>query len=310
MPYRRNSIVGALILIVIGGLFLYSNMHPSFDPWGIVARYWPLLLIFIGIDKLWDYQRYRKNPEAAGGRWFTGGEIAFIILLLIFFGGLSIGGIGHNRRQQHQWAQTVDLQGAKLVHVSLDMPAGNLQLDSNGSKLLEADFNYQSPMPRPDITYNVTGTDGELRVSQQEHQPHIQIGPTRNTWDLHFAHDVPMEMRVNMGAGRNDLKLGGLDLTRLDVNMGAGLLIADFSGGTWKQDLEANIHGGAGNATVRLPANVGVEVRAKGGLGSVQAFGLTKEGDEYVNTQFGKSPVTLHINVEGGVGLIRLEQVS
>lgn len=308
MPYRRNSIIGALILIAIGGLFLYSNMRPSFDPWGTVARYWPLLLIFIGIGKLWDYYRYRKNPEAAGGRWFSGVEIAFIILLIIFFGGLSIGGVSHRKHQE--WAESVDLQEAKFVRVSLNMPAGDLRLDSNGSKLLEADFDYQSPMPRPDVTYNVNGNDGELRVSQQEHQPHIQIGPTRNTWELHFARDIPMEMRVDMGAGRNDLKLGGLALTRLDVNMGAGLLIADFSGGDWKQDVEANIHGGAGNATVRLPANVGVEIRAKGGLGSVQASGLIKEGDEYVNTQFGKSPVTLHINVEGGVGLIRLEQVS
>ncbi len=73
MPtYRRHSIVGALILIVIGALFLYSNLHPGFDPWPLVSQYWPLLLVFIGVGKLWDYYRFRQDPAARGGRWFTG----------------------------------------------------------------------------------------------------------------------------------------------------------------------------------------------------------------------------------------------
>jgi N-terminal domain of toast_rack, DUF2154/Domain of unknown function (DUF5668) len=308
MPtYRRHSIVGALILIVIGALFLYSNLHPGFDPWPLVSQYWPLLLVFIGVGKLWDYYRFRQDPGTSGGRWFTGGEIAFLLLLVLFFATLSLGGLG--RRKHADWAQSVDRGAAESVRVNVEMPAGNLNIDSNGNKLLEADFEYQSPMPRPEVAYNVDGTEGELRLSQQEHRPHIQFGPTHNTWNLHLAHDIPMEMRVNMGAGRNNLQLGGLDLTRIDVNMGAGLLIADFSG-DWKQDVEATFHGGAGNATIRLPSNVGVVVRAKGGLGSVQADGLTKDGDNYVNSEYGKSPVTLHVNVEGGVGLIRLETIS
>jgi hypothetical protein len=292
---------------VIGALFLYSNLHPGYDPWPLVSQYWPLLLVFIGLGKLWDYYRYRRDPGASGGRWFTGGEIAFLLLLVLFFVTLSLGGLGHRKRTD--WAQSVDRGAAESVRVNVEMPAGDLNIDSNGTKLLEADFEYQSPMPRPDVTYTVNGNEGELRLSQQEHQPHIQFGPTRNTWNLHLAHNVPIQMRVNMGAGRNNLQLGGLDLRRIDVNMGAGLLIADFTG-DWKQDVEASFHGGAGNATIRLPSNVGVAVRAKGGLGSVQANGLIKEGDQYVNSEYGKSPVTLHVSVEGGVGLIRLETVS
>jgi len=307
MAYRRRSIVGALILIVIGALFLYSNLNPAFDPWPLVSQYWPLLLVFIGLGKLWDYYRFRQNPEATGGRWFSGGEIAFIVLLILFFGSVSLGGLG--RRKHIDWAQTVDRGSAQSVRVSVEMPAGDLRIDGNANKLLEADFEYQSSLPRPEVGYAVNGTEGELRVSQEGDRPHVHFGPTHNTWNLHLAHDVPMEMRVNVGAGRSQMQLGGLDLSHIDVNMGAGMLIADLSG-NWKQDLDASFHGGAGNATIRLPSNVGVVVRARGGLGSIQADGLTKDGDEYVNSQYGKSPVTLHVNVEGGVGLIRLETVS
>jgi hypothetical protein len=45
-----------------------------------------------------------------------------------------------------------------------------------------------------------------------------------------------------------------------------------------------------------------------GGLGSVDVRGLTKDDDRYVNTAYGKSPQTLRLTVEGGIGHIKLEQ--
>jgi hypothetical protein len=42
-------------------------------------------------------------------------------------------------------------------------------------------------------------------------------------------------------------------------------------------------------------------------LGSIKAGSLQKQGDAYVNDVYGKSPVTLQIEVEGGVGEINLE---
>ena len=43
------------------------------------------------------------------------------------------------------------------------------------------------------------------------------------------------------------------------------------------------------------------------GLGAIHADGFQKQGDAYVNDQYGRSPVTLQIEVEGGVGEINLE---
>jgi hypothetical protein len=49
-----------------------------------------------------------------------------------------------------------------------------------------------------------------------------------------------------------------------------------------------------------------VRVHATGGIGSIGAGGLKREGDEYVNEMYGKSPVTLRLDVAGGVGKIEL----
>jgi hypothetical protein len=70
-----------------------------------------------------------------------------------------------------------------------------------------------------------------------------------------------------------------------------------------------SIQGGVGEATVMLPSEVGVRAKAEGGIGKINAEGLTREGNSYVNDAYGNSDVILEVDVEGGVGEINLEVV-
>ncbi len=79
--------------------------------------------------------------------------------------------------------------------------------------------------------------------------------------------------------------------------------------GDYAQDFDASIEGGVGEATVLLPSEVGARVRAEGGLGKINAEGLQREGDSYVNDAYRDSEVTLDVDVQGGVGQINLEVV-
>jgi hypothetical protein len=56
---------------------------------------------------------------------------------------------------------------------------------------------------------------------------------------------------------------------------------------------------------VLVPSEVGVRVRAEGGLGKINAEGFWREDDSYVNAVYGDSDVNL--DVQGGVGQINLE---
>jgi hypothetical protein len=79
---RRSSLVGAVLLIALGLFFLYANFRPGLDPWPLLSRYWPVLLIFLGAGKVWDHLRPRDTSQA-GGAWLSGGEMAIILLLII-----------------------------------------------------------------------------------------------------------------------------------------------------------------------------------------------------------------------------------
>ena len=64
---RRVSLVFPIVLITLGALFLFHNWRPAFDPWPILETYWPLILIFIGVGKIWDTTYRSRNPNAPPG---------------------------------------------------------------------------------------------------------------------------------------------------------------------------------------------------------------------------------------------------
>lgn len=202
-------------------------------------------------------------------------------------------------------SKTVPLGGAKSVRVEIDLGAGELKVAGGASDLLNADFSYNVARWRPEVRYDSSNGEGRLTI-QQPSASHSHLGNTHYAWDLRLSDKVPMEMSVEQGAGRADLNLAGLALTKLDVSLGAGETTIDLDG-NWKHDLTASIHGGVGKATLHLPRDVGVRVTASGGLGAVQASGFSKDDGAYVNEAYGKSPVTLRIDVQGGVGEIDLE---
>ncbi|MGB7280817.1 MAG: toast rack family protein [Candidatus Acidiferrum sp.] len=307
---RRASLVFPVLLIAIGGIFLYANWHQDFDPWPILWTYWPLILIFIGLGTIWDHWRRRQNPNApaSSSAGASLGAIAFVIILILILGHgrkYRHWGGGSDYAMQHQ-SRTVDRQNAKSVRVTLDLGAGDLDLSGGSSHLLEADFDYRSSSGAPRVDYSVSGSTGELNISQENSESHFNTDGD-NHWTLHLANDIPIEIKIDMGAGHDNLRLRDIDVTRLNLHMGAGQADVDLTGDR-KSDLTAEIEGGVGEADIRLPKKIGVVVNASGGIGTIEAPGLHRDGDEYTNDAYGKSPVTIHLRVEGGVGTIRLMQ--
>jgi hypothetical protein len=288
------------VLIVIGVVFLIGQLRPSFEPWTLLWKYWPVLLILLGVAKLWDHMQNRNNPQRGSSGWISGGVITVVAIALLV--GLS---------QHHSGAAnpilrepaTLQAQGAKSVTAKIDMGAGQLNVNSGSSQLMDADFTYDQDSGKPRVNYVVSGTSGALDISQHENGG-MHLGRNENTWTLRFG-DVPLDLNVNMGAGQGELNLRGINLTRLRIEMGAGQIDLDLTGER-KQNFDVDVQGGVGQAKIRLPREVDVEIRADGGIGSIDTEGLHKEGGRWVNDAWGKSPVTIHMNVEGGIGEIRL----
>jgi hypothetical protein len=306
---QRRSLAFPIALIAVGALFLYANYRPGFDPWPVLRTYWPLILIFIGLGKMWDASQQRQNPDAPRGSsvGLTVGMLLFVlVLVMLMWHGRAFSRDHHYAGSVHHESRTVERQGAQSVRASLDAGAGQLNIGGGSSHLLDADFNYSESYGNPRVDYNVSNGVGDLSVSQDGDHTHF-VGVSHNEWNLRFGNDVPLELKINMGAGQGQLRLRDVPVTRLDVEMGAGQFDVDLTGDR-KKDLDADIQGGVGQATIRLPKNVGVVAHASGGIGAVNAHGLKHDGDEYTNDAYGKTPATIHLNVQGGVGEVSLVQ--
>jgi predicted membrane protein len=91
----------------------------------------------------------------------------------------------------------------------------------------------------------------------------------------------------------------------VEVEMGVGQLDLDLRGAP-QRDYDVRIRGGVGEATIRLPRDVGVSAEANGGIGSVHTEGLRREGAHWVNDAYDRAKTTIHLDVQGGIGAINL----
>jgi hypothetical protein len=310
---RSTSVVFPLLLIGIGALFLMTRWMPEFDPWPVLWKYWPLLLILVGAGMFWDSAQRRNNPESAP--LFPVGSTIGTLLFIVVLGFLILhwhGPSGHdwmhvsagNGRRSHE-TQNVELKDAKAVRMTVNMPAGELHIEGGAMQLMEGDFSQSASWAAPAVDYEVENGVGTLSINQSS--ANQLVTNSDNIWKLKVNDHVPLELEIDVGAGQGNLNLANVDLTRLELNIGAGQANVDLTGERGK-DLQADIHGGVGEAIIRLPKNIGVVATVHGGLGSVDVHGLKEDDGEYTNAAYGKSSNTIHLTVEGGIGHIKLEQ--
>jgi len=223
-------------------------------------------------------------------------------------------------------SRSVEQGDAESVQVEIEIGAGELDVDGGAADLLQADFTYNVAELKPELNLS----DDVLTILTPETEGMASfwdLDDYRNEWDLRFNNDVPMEMKVFLGAGRANLNVGDLTLTRLDVNTGAGEVNLDLNGSSaltrfeisagvgavtvdltcdWLTDLDAGIEAGVGELTMLLPSSACVRVTVEGGISDTNTTGLTKDGDDYINDACGQSDVMLRIDISAGIGNINL----
>ncbi|MCA9874087.1 MAG: hypothetical protein KC441_10545 [Anaerolineales bacterium] len=226
------------------------------------------------------------------------------VLLLTITGCIGTFDVGPTQTE----SQSIELGDADTAQATIKMGVGELSINGGAANLMDGEFTYNIEQWKPEVSYEIRRGEGQLEVSQPEVTDinGIPNNDINYKWDLRFANDVPMTMAVDLGAGKSDLVLGDIFLTDLNINVGVGETNIDLTG-DWRESANINVKGGVGSTTLKLPQNVGVRVNTNTGLGSVDVYGLIRNGDVYTNDLYGQSDVELEISVSGGVGAIRIE---
>ena len=192
---------------------------------------------------------------------------------------------------------------SEMARITLKIGAGDLRVEGGSPDLVDADFAYNVPSWKPMLIDDSTGVRREIRIEQPAAThagSHVAYD-----WNLRLNNDVPIDLVAHFGAGTGRMNLGSVNLRSLEVEMGAGELHLDLTGHP-RRDYDVNLRGGVGEATVLVPASVGIVAKARGGIGDISVKGLEKREDSWINPGHEQAPVTIHLNVEGGIGQINI----
>ena len=222
MQERRHhpSLVGPLILITIGVLLLLNQMGrlPG-NIWWSLWRYWPVILILLGIEILIEVSRSRVL-------YLLGLLIAIAVLGgVIGYAVLRSGESPSARPVTDTETLSHSLQDADRGQVTLRLGAGTVNVGalSDSPNFVEGKIEYADRSRQVEQQFAVKNGRAEFELRGREESPPWTPGTNKGeTWQLRFTPRVPLEMRIETGAGIVQADLSGLQVTQLDVNIGVG----------------------------------------------------------------------------------------
>lgn len=285
----RGSIFFALLLIVLGVIFLLSNTGViQGDVWSLVAQFWPLLLIVIGLDSIYKREGFVASTFLIGtgvifllanlgflsvnvlqmvltlwpilliaigfdimiGRRSIWAAIAGIILILIILAGsLWVFGVSTSPGNLVQGEEIQQsLDGATRADVKIETGAGDVQI---GAMDL-AGILVQGSVP--------------IEASQRIESSY-SISNGVGVYLLRESGSTSFIPGANTGSLEWDLNMTEAIPLDLALSLGAGNLEADLS--TLQLD-QLSMKTGVGNSKVSLPAQDGLEANIEGAIGQIQ----------------------------------------
>src|SRR6185312_10898360 len=136
----RRSITGPLLLLLVGSLFLWHNLHPEAELFEFVARYWPFVLIAWGLIRLIEVSIWRQDNVRGG---FSGGEVVLIILICLagsgiwaarehsprfVVGGLDLWG------QEYDYPVSTTASAAGMKRIVFENPRGYIKITGSDTR--------------------------------------------------------------------------------------------------------------------------------------------------------------------------------
>jgi hypothetical protein len=298
--YRRpRSIVGPIILILLGLAFLAHNLNIfNFNVWEMMWRLWPVWLIAAGLDMV-------LGRRTSWGSWVVLGLVIAIV-----------GGAGWwfstNTFTYGGPAERVtiseDLHGATHANVEIKSGVGELRITGSSSdvKLVEGVINR---LEGEQLSQDANGSNGEVSYRLKSEGvnvfPGIHIGDQDGLWDLRINKNVPMDLHLGTGVGKAEIDLSGLKLTSLDMNTGVGeaRVTLPASG-----KFTAVVHSGIGKSTIEIPRGMAARIRVHQGIGAVNVHGdYNRDGSYYVSPDYDTNPNRVDLEVNGGIGEVQID---
>jgi hypothetical protein len=312
----RGALIGATWLIGLGVVFLLQrSMDWSWD------QAWPLFVILIGVSAAVSSLVGRVRGLAT--LWVLTWPVVFIatgtVLLASTTGWL---GLGPRELIDQGWPWVLVVLGGwflvgALVSGGLPMealivPLAAVQQANVGIRFGAGELLTHKAAPGHLVDGTFKGgvmhdLDGPGRVElRQDLDSGLPWLDRESRWDVGLTGEVPLTLRLDVGAYRGTIDLSDLRVTTLELHTGASetrVCLPRAAGST-----SVRAEAGAAALTIEVPAGVAGRIRARMALGSVDVdlARFPRIGDLYQSIDYATAANRVDIDVEGGVGSLKV----
>jgi hypothetical protein len=295
---RRHGLVGPIILIAIGLIFLLENLGLlGVNAWELIFRLWPVILIAVGLEIL------------VGRR----SMLASIVVLIITVGIIGVALYFMPVRApfgQSFSSETIDqpLDGAKSANIQVDFGTGSLKIGalSDSAALIQGSASLSSG-EQLTRSFQLSGDTAFYKLGTRN----VNAGPffpssgANGSWNLNVNRDIPTQLTVNGGVGNSELDLSQLRVTNLNARLGVGKATITMPAAG---RVTANVNGGVGDVEVVIPVGTEARIQADAGLGGVNVpSSYQHQGNVYTSPGYDAADNRVDLTVKGGVGRVSIQ---
>jgi hypothetical protein len=322
---RRGGQVFGTILVLVGGLFLLSELgilNEIYERYNIslgsivggfisaAMSLWPLLLIALGVTIIF------RNVWVSRTVWtvFFVAIVSFAVFAPSFFPQNGMMWFWHNNWDDHwgrnnkttiernDYTASVDYTSAmEKGNINIEVGAGSTTIGSNTAKAAIVD----SKGGQISNDWSIDGNTLKLNVGNLESLDESHGFAGEN--DLKLGDKLVWDMTVQTGASDFNADLRNLKVENLDFSMGAGSAEIRLSDKLPMVDVD--LEAGASSITLYVPKTAGLMIDAESGLSSVSLddIDLKTNGDSsYKSDNYDKAASKMTIHVSAGVSSIEI----
>ncbi len=167
-------------------------------------------------------------------------------------------------------SRTIALEGAKKLDIKCTFAAGKLNIQPGTiGEAAKIDAEYDPDRIDLDVNYKVRGESGLLTIETDHHGRNVDTDD--NYMDLTLSDKIPTDLRMELGACKGELELGGVPLTLLDLDIGAASGSISFEKPNPVRMRRMNVEIGASSAKLYKVGNANVD-RVKCSVGAASSL--------------------------------------
>lgn len=309
-----------VLLLFIGGVLLLENFNVIEFYWRNVWRFWPVLLIILGINIL-----FNKNNKQVG-------SIISLVIMLVTLSFLFVKGQQVPSRN-FWWGDKFD----RGVHIDIDdddtsyselsfsepfvagdankntilnLSAGGTSFELKGAtdSLIYAEMKKRNGqfMLTKEVSDTVNIITFKMQGKNQKNNS-WSLGDGGNDVSLHLNTSPVWDMRLKMGAGQVDFDLANYKVRHFNFNGGAAEL--NIKLGNLLPLADVHVKTGVADVTISIPESSGCRIQTKTGLSSKDFVGFTKlDNGLYETPNYQAAANKILINLDGGLSSFEVKR--